>query len=45
MRQRTEPLTVGATLNDGGTSYRVRRVEHPAHERSFGHAWVETVDH
>jgi hypothetical protein len=45
MRLRPEPLTVGTTLEDGGTNYRVTRVEHPAHERTFGHAWVETVDH
>jgi hypothetical protein len=44
MRLRREPLAVGATLDDGGTSYRVSRVEHPAHERTFGHAWVEKVD-
>ena len=45
MRLRPQPLEVGATLDDGGASYRVSRVEHPAHERTFGHAWVETVDH
>jgi len=45
MRQRPEPLTVGATLNDGGTSYCVTSVEQPAHERTFGHAWVETIVH
>jgi len=44
MRLRPEPLVVGATLDDGGCSYRVSRVEHPAHERTFGHAWVEQVD-
>jgi hypothetical protein len=36
MRLRSQPLTVGATLDDGGASYRVSRVEQPAHERTFG---------
>jgi len=41
---RAEPLAVGASLDDGGASYRVSRVEHPARERTFGHAWVDTLD-
>jgi hypothetical protein len=44
VRPRGEPLTVGAMLDDGGASYPVTRVEQPAHERTFGHAWVEVVD-
>ena len=44
MRSRSEPLAPGDMLVDGGASYRVNRVEHPKHERTFGHAWVEQVD-
>ena len=40
MRYRTEPLTVGAELTDGGRGYRVERVEPPPNPNAFGHAWV-----
>ena len=44
MRLQPVPLEVGDGLVDGGSCYRVSRVEHPKHERTFGHAWVETAD-
>jgi hypothetical protein len=37
---RDKPLTVGAELTDGGTVYRVERVEPPPNPNAFGHAWV-----
>ena len=37
MRYRSEPLTVGAELTDGGTVYRVERVEPPPNPNVFGH--------
>ena len=40
MRYRSEPLTVGAELTDGGRGYRVERVESPPNPNAFGHAWV-----
>ena len=40
MRYRSEPLTVGVELADGGTVYRVERVELPPNPNAFGHAWV-----
>ena len=44
MRLRAAPLEPGCELVDGGTSYMVVRVEHPKHERTFGHAWVKLSD-
>ena len=44
MRLRTKPLDVGCELAEGRDRYRVMRVEHPAHERTFGHAWATRVD-
>jgi hypothetical protein len=40
MRYRSEPLTVGVVLADGGARYRVERVEPPPNPNAFGHAWV-----
>jgi hypothetical protein len=40
MRYRSESLTVGAQLTDGGSRYRVERVEPPPNPNAFGHAWV-----
>ena len=40
MRQRTEPLAVGAELTDGGARCRVEHVEPPPNPNAFGHAWV-----
>ena len=40
-RFRDQPLDVGDELDDGGSRYRVVRVERPAHEHALGHAWVE----
>jgi len=44
MRTRPEPLDVGVEVRDGGTRYRVERVEQPPNERAFGHAWVRRID-
>ena len=44
MRLRAEPLDVGCELSEGTDRYRVVRVDPPAHERTFGHAWVELID-
>jgi hypothetical protein len=41
IRHRDAPLEPDDELSDGGARYRVVRVEHPANERSFGHAWAE----
>ena len=43
MRYRSEPVTVGAELADGGTVYRVARVEPPPNPNAFEHAWVLVV--
>jgi hypothetical protein len=40
MRYRSEPLTVGDELADGGTVFRIERVEPPPNPNAFGHAWV-----
>jgi hypothetical protein len=44
MRLRTKPLDVGCELTEGRDLYRVMRVEHPAHERTLGHAWATRAD-
>jgi hypothetical protein len=31
-------------LADGGTRYRVTRVEHARNTQSFGHAWAQRLD-
>jgi hypothetical protein len=41
MRRHDRRLEVGDELQDGGASYRVVRVEHPANPSAFGHAWAE----
>ena len=41
MRWRYVPLLAGDELADGGTRYRVARVEPPPNEMGFGHAWAE----
>jgi hypothetical protein len=38
MRMRDDPLEVGRELDDGGSRYRVAKVEPPPNSRSFGHA-------
>jgi hypothetical protein len=40
MRYGDTPLTVGVALTDGGTVYRVERVEPPPNPNEFGHVWV-----
>jgi hypothetical protein len=40
MRYYAEPLAVGVKLNDGGTVYRVERLEPPPNPNGFGHACV-----
>jgi hypothetical protein len=44
MRYRDKPLRVGAELTDGGTVYRIERVEPPPNPSAFGHAWVRRLD-
>jgi hypothetical protein len=44
MRYRSEPLTVGVELTDGGTRYCVERVQPPPNCNAFGHAWVTRMD-
>ena len=44
MRYRTEPLAIGDELADGGTVYRVERVEPPPNPNAFGHAWATRLD-
>ena len=41
MRYRSEPLTVGAELTDGG---RGERVEPPPNPNAFGHARVRLIE-
>jgi hypothetical protein len=36
MRYQSEPLTIGAELTDGGTVYRVERVEPPPNRTRSG---------
>jgi hypothetical protein len=43
MRRHDRALGVGDLLNDGGSRYRVERVEQPPNERAFGHAWATLV--
>lgn len=43
MRRFDAPVEIGQELRDGGVRYRVRRIEHPANQHSFGHAWCELV--
>jgi hypothetical protein len=43
VRYRSEPLTVGAELTDGGTVSRVERVEPPPNPNAFGHAWATRI--
>ena len=40
MRYHAEPLAIGDELADGGSRYRVERVEPPPNPNAFGHAWV-----
>jgi hypothetical protein len=40
MRYRSEPLPIGNELADGGSRYRVERLEPPPNPNAFGHAWV-----
>ena len=40
MRHRAEPLSIGDELDDGGSRYRVKRVDPPPNPNGFGHAWV-----
>jgi hypothetical protein len=44
IRYRDEPLDVGVELADGGSPYRVERVEPPPNSNAFGHAWVTRID-
>jgi hypothetical protein len=44
MRARDAALGIGSEVRDGGSRYRVVRVEQPPHERAFGHAWAELID-
>jgi hypothetical protein len=44
MRSRTEPIRVGTKFEESGSRYRIKRVEQPAHERTFGYAWVSRLD-
>jgi hypothetical protein len=44
MRYGSEPLRVGVELTDGGTRYRVERVQPPPNPNAFGHAWVTRLD-
>jgi hypothetical protein len=41
MRVHDVALDVDFELTDGGSRYRVVKVEQPPNPRAFGHAWVE----
>jgi hypothetical protein len=45
MRRLAAPLAVGYELDDGGSRYRVNRVEQPPNDRAFGQAWADLLGH
>jgi len=44
MRNRDRPLAPGDELLDGGSRYRIVRVEPAPSPSSFGHVWAEVID-